>query len=45
MLLDNKEVMSVLEDVKHADYVWVAGIHQYTELVHKKIIKGWLLAE
>jgi len=31
--LHNEEVLGVLKDIEHADYIWMPRIHQYIELV------------
>lgn len=35
VLLNDEEVLSVLEDVVHADNIGVAGVHEHTELVNE----------
>ena len=44
VLLHDEEVLSVLKDVEHSDDVWVPGVHQHFELVHKQIVESRLLA-
>ena len=43
MLLHDKEILPVLENVVHSDYIGLAGIHQYFELIDQKVIDSRFL--
>ena len=45
MLLHDKKVLSVLENVVHSDDVRLACIHQYFELIDEKIIDSGFLTQ
>ena len=45
MLLHDKKVLSVLENVVHSDNVRLASIHQYFELINEEIVDSWFLTQ
>lgn len=45
VLLYDKKVLSVLENVIHADNIWMACVHKHFELIDEEVIENRLLRQ